>query len=137
MLLALAKRGEDARPALREIMDELRLAEDPWFASRGAGLWLPLADITRAQKAEQGYSSDTLVRTGALRTSLTAKSRSKSIRRVSKDRLRFGTNVFYARFHAYGEGVPLRDPLIPLDERTRRRMVSDVQKYVLTGRMPS
>ena len=135
LLAGLAKRGDDARPALRRIQGELRSAEDPWFHSRGRGTWLPLADITLAEKEAHGYPADTLVRTGALGGSLTARSGSKAIRTLKKDEMHFGTRVYYAKFHAMGASpVPVRNPVVPVDRHTRERMVLDIKYFVLTGR---
>jgi phage gpG-like protein len=50
--------------------------------------------------------------------------------------MRFGTAVYYARMHQYADRfskvhVPQRQPLLPNDQRTRRRMVRDVQFYLM------
>jgi len=134
LLAGLAKRGADPRPAFRSIMDEMRLAEDPWFRSHGQGAWPDLADVTRQTKERLGFPADPLVRTGLMGASLTLRSGRGTIRTVNKEGFRFGTRVFYANFHRYGSGnTPERNPLIPIDEHTRTRMVYDVKHYLLTG----
>jgi len=131
LVYGLAKRGEDPRPAFRQIIDELRGVEPVWFSSHGRGSWAPLADRTREAKAKRGQPPDPLIATGALLASLTVKRGADAKRTAGKRSMRFGTKTYYARFHRMGEGVPIRDPLIPVDTRTRRRMVKDVRDYML------
>lgn len=130
-IASLGKRGADPRPAFRQITEELRGVEVPWFASHGRGSWAPLADRTREAKERENEPPDPLVKTGALLRSLTVKRGSQGVRTASKTRMRFGTKVYYARFHRDGTGVPVRNPLIPVDVKTRRRMVNDVRLYML------
>jgi hypothetical protein len=127
----LGKRGQDPRPAFRQIIEELRVAEDLWFRSHGSGAWPHLADATREAKARRGEPSDILVASGALGHSLTVKRGQQSTRSATKTRMRFGSKVWYGRFHKLGDGVPKRDPLIPVDARARRRMVKDVRDFML------
>jgi phage gpG-like protein len=128
----LGKRGEDPRPAFRQILDELRVAEDHWFASHGAGTWPPLAQVTRDAKAKRGQPLTPLVATGALRRTLEVKRGRGTIRSATKTRMRFGTKLWYGRFHKLGSTpVPRRDPLIVLDAKARRRMVHDVRDYMM------
>jgi len=135
LLVGLARRGEDPRPAFKTILDELRMAEDVWFRSHGKGDWPALAPETLARKRELGQPSDILVATGALGRSLTVRRGAKSVRSATKTRMRFGSQVWYGKFHKLGSGnSPVRDPLLPLDLRTRRRMVKDVQDYMM-GRL--
>jgi len=134
LLAGIAKRGIDMRPALRLISDELRMAEDPWFRTKGEGAWLPLADITREYKAAHGFPSDPLVRTGALGYSLTSNSGTGAVRKTGKDEMRFGTRIRYAKFHAIGGSIPYRKPVIPVDQHTRKRMIDTIQEYALTGK---
>jgi len=136
LIAGMAKRGADPRPALRNIIEELRLKEDPWFRSHGGGSWPSLADETRAFKEQHGYPSDDRVRTGLMGASLTVRSGSNSIRRVWREGMRFGTSVRYAKFHRYGTGnMPQRDPVVPVDYLTRQRMVNDVKRYLLVGKL--
>src|SRR5215475_9448367 len=104
LLYGMAKQGADPRPAFRQILDELRLAEDPWFRSRGQGTWPQLADVTKDDKMRLGYPSDPLVRTGYMGASLTMRSGRGTVRVATQNQMRFGTRVFYANFHRYGTG---------------------------------
>ncbi len=100
--------------------------------------WPELAEATRENKAALGQPSAALIATDALRESLTARSGHKGKRTATRQSMRFGTRVWYARFHAGGtkgtRGIPKRDPLIPIDVRTRRRMVDEVRRYLLSKR---
>jgi phage gpG-like protein len=132
LLLKLGKRGEDPRPAFRQIIEDLRIAEDHWFGSHGAGTWAPLADSTREQKQRLGQPLSPLVATGELRRSLEVKRGRGATRSATKTRMRFGTKLWYAKFHKLGSGyTPVRDPLIVVDANARRRMVRDVRDYML------
>jgi phage gpG-like protein len=130
-LRALGQRGEDPRPVFQQISDELRAAEVHWFESRGDGSWAPLAQDTLDKKARSGQPPEPLVATGALRASLTASRGQQGRRTVTQKQMRFGTRVKYAVFHKEGRGVPERSPLVPVDARTRRRMVKDVRDYLM------
>jgi len=131
LVYGLAKRGEDPRPVFRQIINELRTSEPQWFASHGQGAWAPLAERTIEEKRKRGQPSDPLIATHALIESLTVKRGRGARRTAAKRSMRFGTKLWYARFHKIGSGVPVRDPLIPVDARTRRRMVRDVRDYML------
>jgi len=128
----LGKHGEDPRPAFRQILEELRVAEDMWFRTHGKGAWPHLAEATREAKQQRGQPDDALVASGALGHSLTARRAPGATRSATKTRMRFGSKVWYGKFHKIGSGTtPRRDPLIPVDSRTRRRMVTDVRDYML------
>jgi phage gpG-like protein len=132
LLVGLGKRGADPRPAFRQILDELRVAEDHWFTSHGAGTWPSLADITLQEKQKLGAPSIPLVRSGALAASLHVKRGRGATRSATKTRMKFGSKVWYGKFHKLGsKPVPKRDPLIILDANARRRMVKDVRDYML------
>jgi len=134
VVAGLATRGEDPRPAFKQVLVELAGVESPWFSSSGRDTWASLSDYTRQAKAAAGYPDKPLIRTGALERSLTVKRGSSGVRSATKRQMKFGTKVPYARFHKYGKRIPRRDPLIPLDTRTRRRMVTDVRDYLLGKR---
>ena len=138
-LTALAKAGEDPRPAFRQIQEEIRTAEATWFGTRGEGSWPNLQQATLDAKLRRGQPPDPLVATGALRRSLTVKRGSGAIRSATKRQMKFGSKVYYGRFHERGGRVPVRRPLLPVDTRTRRRMVKDVREWLMgatRGRTP-
>jgi len=139
LLKRMSKRGADPKPAFEQISDELGVAEAAWFHSHGEGAWPKLEEKTLDTKQRLGYPSDPLIRTGALLRSLVVKRGRGSIRNKTVTRMRYGTRVPYAIYHyrartGYSH-VPNRNPLVPLDLKTRRRMVKDVQKFLLTDRL--
>lgn len=93
--------------------------EQERFSSRGYGEWPALAASTLAQKAAHGFPLDPLVRTGALRDSLTDPGT------AGKDRgpqhFSWGTDVEYAEYHQDGtDKMPQRKVLeIRVEDRQR------------------
>jgi phage gpG-like protein len=96
-------RAADVRPAWDALLT--------WWAARNvtnfqnAGKrwkkpWRPLAPATVADKMRLGYPKDTLIRTGALRDSLSR--RPLGIERLRPHDLEAGTNTNYAHFHQHG-----------------------------------
>jgi len=130
--LDMAKRGEDPRPVFRTISEELRAAEIKWWSSEGEGSWPSLLPETIEAKIKRGQPTTPMVITHALVKSLTAKRGSKGVRSATRRQMKFGTRVFYARFHEHGDFPnPKRKVLLPVDVRTRRRMVGEVRDYML------
>lgn len=131
-LANLARRGDDPRPALKQMVEEIRVREVSWWSSHGGGSWPRLAESTLARKQALGQPSDPLVATGALRDSYTVKRGKQSRRTATKNTLRYGSRVWYARF-ALGtkRGEPARPPMFPVDYQVRRRMVKDVTDYLM------
>lgn len=132
-LQGLAKQGEDPRPAFQQIIDELRAGEAGWFATHGEGGWPRLAESTLERKERQGLPRDPLVASRDLLRSLTVKRGRGAIRSATKTRMRFGSKLYYALFHDRGTGVPQRRPVLPVDVRTRKRMVKDVRDHMMKG----
>jgi phage gpG-like protein len=85
------------------------------FKTNAYGTWKPLEPRTVAWKTSEGYGrKGVLVRTGALRDSLTKDNSRGAVRRSGRFRMQFGTDIEYARNHQFGDGVPQR-VLIPFD----------------------
>ena len=77
----------------------------------GSG-WPAIAETTLLQKLHDGYPSETLVATGALKNSLTGGS--DWIRRLAKTQITLGTRNYKSRFHQGGvtsRGLPKRKVL--------------------------
>jgi hypothetical protein len=106
--------------------------EERVWETQGFGEWPPLADSTIEQKARHGWSLEPMVRTGALRDSMTDPGAASE--RTPKS-MTWGTDIDYAHWHQEGgttEGRPpqrqiIPDPL-PVDERRKfeQAMVSYV-----------
>lgn len=124
LLGRLTRRLEDGTPQMLGLVDQLIEAEDERFAGRGIR-WRKLAPRT----ARQGRRP--LVLTGELMRSLTERGHPKQIVEVRPGQLRFGTRVYYARFHQKGEGVPKR--VVVGLTRVQRKGVVDELRELLIG----
>ena len=86
------------------------------FRTNAYGTWKPLEPKTVAWKIDDGYGNKgVLVRTGALRDSLTKDNARGAVRRSGRVRMSFGTDLEYAKYHQFGnpdKGIPQR-VLIP------------------------
>lgn len=83
------------------------------FTTNAYGTWKPLSPRTTKWKIKDGYGEmGVLVRTGALKNSLTLENERGAIREIGLFRMSFGTDIPYAKYHQYGDGVPKR-VLIP------------------------
>jgi phage gpG-like protein len=131
-LLQVGERAADVRP-VRPLLDPIfRRDEEARFAVDGPG-WPPLKAATVALKQAQGWDARILRRTGELEKALTSPGAGVEVGMTSRrDELVFGTDVPYARFHQYGQGVPRR-PVIDLRPATVEEMSEVVQGYVVEG----
>lgn len=98
----LRETGENAtdlQPAFRHIAQVIAGTEEKRFASHP---FAPLRDSTIRRKQRAGMSQPTkpLVGTGRLRASLTRLHDPDQVLDVTPTLLRFGSRLFYARFHA-------------------------------------
>lgn len=131
-LKALEFRARGVKRVSEQVRSVFRESEVRQFATEGRGRWPRLADSTRERKSRQGLSLRTMHATDTLYRSLTATRASGQIDRRSEDELRFGTTVYYARFHQRGQGVPQR-PLIDIQPNERQRMRDIIRAYIAKG----
>jgi phage gpG-like protein len=131
-LLLVGERASDVRP-IRPLLDpKFRRDEETRFALDGPG-WKTLNETTVALKVAAGMDSRILRRTGELERALTKPGEGVEVGLTSsRTELAFGTDVSYARFHQYGQGVPKRE-LIDLRPATIESMAVTVQEYVVDG----
>lgn len=104
--------------------------ETDQFATAGRGNpWKPLAASTLAEKLRLGYPSDTLVRTGDLRDSLTDPARAKE---TGPGYLAWKTDVPYAGFHQEPSrpGRPPKREVIDITISDRRRFEAAVVGWI-------
>lgn len=138
-LLRFADRLVDAKPAFREIADDLREIEKEQFESegaRGSGGWKQLADSTIAAKQAAGLDNGILKETEALFKSLTQKG-GDHIEEITKDSLRFGSSDWKLPIHQHGSSdgahPPQRRP-IELTRMDRQSIVKKLQRHMVEGR---
>lgn len=128
----LERRLDDNRTALQGLVDRILYFQRERFEGRGAR-WRKLSKQTLRLDREQGRDPRPLVLTGALMRSLTQRGARGQFLEISSNQLRFGTRIYYARFHKEGRGVPKRAPAgltrvqrVELVERFRRLLIEDL-----------
>lgn len=124
LLDGIEQRAEDFRPVWDEVARDLMDFEKRVFASEGAAIrhvWPSLSPDYLAQKMREGYPASILVRTGALKRSLTEEGSADMILIKEPKFLRFGTATkvgrwFLGPIHQDPQtaNVPAR-PMVPTD----------------------
>ena len=135
-ILRITEHVADLRPALNAIADQLRDANRRQFESEGrfgSGGWDPLsADYARA-KARSFPGRPILVRTGALRRSLTE--RPFGVEEIGRQTMEVGSDLVYAQYHQHGtRKMPRRRP-VELPASVRADMTRTLQRYIISGRV--
>ncbi len=126
---AFGRQLRDLRPLwdrFEPIMSELERRQ---FDTQGEGAWPGLAESTLRQKAAHGYPPDPLVRTGALKDSLTDPGRAFTRGAMSAE---WGTNVPYAHYHQDGTTkMPQRQVIPdPIKADDRRKFEQAMVKWI-------
>lgn len=95
------RRSNDFSGVFRAAMKDLEKAHAKNFDSGGAlvGGWKPAYS---SWKLEEYGAGGTLVRTGALKSSLTVSNSRGAVRDIGKKQAEFGTKLNYAHFHQTG-----------------------------------
>ena len=152
--MGMSQRGiRQAARRLREIGDRAGNLTPAWpgvggvvaahmtqqFATAGAAggrPWKPLNPKYRAWKIRKGFSGDTLIKTGAMRATLT--SRPMGIEEYHADHAYFGTRDPKASWHQRGHKrptpLPKREILFPTD-RMQRDITSVLADYIMRGQV--
>lgn len=136
---AVGGRGADARPAWPFLMTMFRLDEERRWNTEGFGQWDELAPATIARKARKRQDTAVMRATGALERSLTVTRGRGAVRRGSKLQMRFGSSVFYGRFHQGGKGEPQgvkRRVILAVSDQLERAIVESLKLWVSQGDMP-
>lgn len=118
----LELKGRDWRPVLHAIADDFLEVERNRFRT-GSG-WAPLTRRYRAEKRRRGFPTKKLVRTGALRDSLTSRSHPNAVRDMGRYEVELGTSLYYARFHTR------KRPPVKITPAVRRRWRAIVEDHV-------
>jgi phage gpG-like protein len=135
VLNSVGGRGADARPAWPVIFKLMQADTAERFNRDGEGDWQKLAASTIDAKARKHQDPRIMRASGALYKSLTGDTGRGALRRKSRYQMRYGTSVFYARFHQTGKGVPKRE-LITVDAALTRQIVDALERYVSKGELP-
>lgn len=129
-MLNVEEAVKDATPVWNEIADRYVAAEKRQFATQGgssSGGWPELSPTYAAWKAKHYPGKKILVRTGALKASLTQ--RPFGVEHITPDSMVIGSDVSYGRFHQLGLGVPVRRP-VEFTENQRRIWIQLIQKHI-------
>lgn len=110
----------DYRPFFRAVVEpELKKLFREAFDTRGFGRWPPLAQSTLEQKAQEGFPSAPLVRTGYYKRACT---RLQGMR-LTRNELCIVSPIRYARYHELGTSrIPQREVFGAVTRRIRRRL---------------
>lgn len=119
---------ERPRPALEEVRQDFFRVEEEWFATAGRGTWAPLSPSTlRSKPAGTGI----LVRSGALRASLTRAGARYGYNRINRATLFVGTQHPAAEFHEAGTRFMPRRELIGVGDRDIERWTGIIADRVV------
>lgn len=130
LLDRLSRRLDDGRPQLVGLVDQLLAAERERFAGRGAR-WRRLAPATGYKDEQAGRDRRPLVLTGRLMRSLTVRGHRDQLIEVRPGVLRFGTRVYYARFHQKGRGGLPKRTVVGLTRDQKSSVVSELRSLLL------
>lgn len=125
-LRSMGDRAILAAPALEEVVDVFRESERALW-SRGRS-WASNAAATIRNKGR----NQPLVRTGALRRSLTEENDPNQVVEIGNDSVRFGSKLWYGHFAVGTEKQPKRE-VIKLRVEDRARIHDIVREWVLFG----
>lgn len=102
-LEGMRARSTELSPAWEEFLTWWAVTNVEQFNSRGARWrtpWAPLMPATIAQKRNQGFLNEPLVRTTSMRSELTR--RPLGVEHIRAHEVEAGTDISYARFHQSG-----------------------------------
>lgn len=125
MLDELAGRARDLRPLWPRVGQWFAARQKTVFATRNAGQWAPSDPATR--------NKGVLVRTGALRRSVTSATPIYASATTARFGARAGGPAYYGLFHARGSGVPIRPPVPALRSSEQGEIVEIVAEYLTEG----
>jgi hypothetical protein len=138
LLLGMAVRAENTRPALQAIATALRARQVEVFDTEGFGEWEPLADSTVERKAREGLEPGILRATDEMRDAFIGGP--GHLEHISDTELIFGVvgePYEKARRHKTGTSrMPARDP-IPFDELAEKGVAKAVQRFIVETEGPT
>ena len=114
----------------RSLIEDFERLSQEQFDSEGrrsSGGWEPLAESTIRRKGH----AQPLMDTGWLRGSLVGAGRG-SVREVTKDHMRLGTEVPHAGFHQHGTSQMPRRRVIELTEADRRKATKKIHRFLFS-----
>lgn len=136
-LNGIIERGRDMRPVMDKIGKYLMGSTLRTFEAEGRPRkWQPLQPATIADRQRKGFGpGPILVRSGALKSSLTSAGDSNQILKVGSKSLQYGSKLIYFRTHQHGDSnrnIPARVMLI-LQKQDRSQIGSIISRYLKSG----
>lgn len=135
-LLRFSAHVGEAKPALRQIADDMRGQIAEQFAtegSRGSGGWQELADSTLKAKAAEGLDPHILRATDDLMNSLVNKGDKWHIEEVTDESLLLGSKDWIGFLHQKGTSKMPPRKSVDFTELDRRGFVRTLQRYFKEG----
>lgn len=130
LLDRLARRLDDDRPQLRGLLDQILWAERARFVAGTGRRWRRLAPSTLRKDAAEGRDPRPMIESGALMRSLTVERAPGQRVQLRPNELRFGTTIYYARFHQRGKGVPKR-AVVGLTRLQKTRLIDEFTRLLV------
>tara|TARA_Y100000310_G_scaffold296063_1_gene328006 strand:- start:291 stop:800 length:510 start_codon:yes stop_codon:yes gene_type:complete len=131
----MARKVKNLKPAFEDIADDFYRNEREMFARSGAvgggfRRWKPVNATYARRKAEQGFGSKILVRTGRLRSSLTSRGGDNHLK-IGKLQMSIGTTVPYAKYHEHGTRKMPKRSILRIPKKTRAHWVRIIQRHII------
>lgn len=133
----VARRSTNFSGVFRASMKDLEKAHARNFDSQGGlvGGWKPTE--YSSWKLENYGRGGILVRTGALKSSLTMSNSRGAVNDIGRKQAEFGTNVSYAHFHQTGTENMAARKIVFVPSRFAEGFADDAVKYVAYGNNPA
>lgn len=118
----------------RHVIAALEQFEQRQFKAQGLGpnrgRWAPLTDDYAKRKRAQYGNQPILVRTGALRASLTSGESADALRVATPERISFGSRIQHGHYHQLGTVRMVDRPLFDFDAHFERKLRAAVLRGV-------
>ena len=136
---AMSRRSLNFDVPFRWFAKELQILHMQNFVTRGSvdgNVWKPLDPEYSAWKLRNYGFRGILVVDRSLRDSLTFDNSRGAVREFKRTKMRFGTNIEYAKFHQTGtRRMPERPPVI-MNSVLLERLSENIAEHVTEGKTP-
>ncbi len=125
-LQELIRRLDNPRPAFQDVGEYMLLRTHERFDRQidpHGRAWHPLKAATLRQKQKKGQILKILQRTGDLRGTI--------IYKATRDRLQFGTNRIYGKFHQLARDPNRLREWLPIGREDRREIVAIFESFLV------
>lgn len=127
----LVEKGTNLEPLLLRVADAIHASNREQFDTQGEGRWPKAAASTLAAKRRKNQPETLLVRTGALRRSLTEANAPGSVLTTRRNgELVVGTSIEYAKNHQLGLGNVPRRVVVEADPELLDQIKAIAMEYI-------